>query len=207
MLRILVTSLVLTASGVAVAEEGWVELFNGKNLDGWQTVGKESWQAVDGVLACTGQGAGWLSTDKEYANFELELEFWLPPAGNSGVFLRAPHEGDPAYTGMEIQVLDDTSEKYENLKPWQFTGSIYDVAAAEKHVTKPAGQWNKMRIVCQGPQVTVTLNGTEVVNANVDDYPDKVERHPGLKRTKGYIGLQNHSSVVQYRNIRLKELP
>lgn len=205
--RLLIVASLLLGSTAAGADEGWVELFNGRNLDGWETVGKQSWEAVDGVLACTGEGAGWLSTVKEYGDFELELEFWLPPAGNSGVFLRAPREGNPAYNGLEIQVLDDRSEKYEDLRPEQFTGSVYDVVAASQHVTRPAGEWNTMRIVCRGPHIEVALNGVEVVNADLDKYPDKDAEHPGLKRKRGYIGLQNHSSIVQYRNIRLKELP
>lgn len=204
--RLLIVASLLLLAAPAGAEDGWVELFNGRNLDGWETVGKQSWEAVNGVLACTGEGAGWLSTIKEYGDFELELEFWLPPAGNSGVFLRAPREGNPAYNGLEIQVLDDRSEKYEDLRPEQFTGSVYDVVPASEHVTKPAGEWNKMRIVCRGPHIDVTLNGTQVVNAELDKYPAKDAEHPGLKRSRGYIGLQNHSSIVQYRNIRLKPL-
>lgn len=202
---LIAASLLLLSAPVGAGDD-WVELFNGKNLEGWETVGKQSWEAVDGVLACTGQGAGWLSTIKEYGDFELELEFWLPPAGNSGVFLRAPREGNPAYNGLEIQVLDDQSDKYEDLRPEQFTGSVYDVVAASQHVTKPAGEWNTMKIVYRGPHITVTLNDKQVVDADLDKYPDKDATHPGLKRKRGYIGLQNHSSVVQYRNIRLKEL-
>ncbi|MEX2558350.1 MAG: DUF1080 domain-containing protein, partial [Pirellulales bacterium] len=83
-------------------------LFNEKDLTGWKAIDGpiDSWKAEDGMLSTTGKEGGWLSTEDEYANFELKLEFRVPKGGNSGVFLRAPHEGNPAFAGMEIQVLD-----------------------------------------------------------------------------------------------------
>ena len=107
----------------------WKPLFNGKDLSGWRPIDgpTASWGVDDGLLICSGQGSGWLSTDKEYADFELELEYRVPAGGNSGVFLRAPHQGNPAFAGMEIQVLDDYDAQYANLKPTQYTGSLYDV--------------------------------------------------------------------------------
>jgi HEAT repeat protein len=184
------------------------ELFNGKDLTGWQQIGGQegSWKVEDGVLYTEGTGGGWLSTEREFANFKLELEFRVPPGGNSGVFLRAPHEGDPAYSGMEIQVLDDYAEKYDNLKPWQYTGSIYAVQAAAERASKGANEWQKYVIVCDGPRVVVNLNGIEIVNTNLIDHMDKESTSPGLKRRSGFIGLQNHSTRVEYRNIRLTEL-
>jgi len=200
-------------------DAGWRPLFNGRDLTGWRQVGGQrgSWQAEEGVLYCSGGGGGWLGTTEQFSDFELDLEFRLPPNGNSGVFLRTPLEGNPAYVGMEIQVLDDYGKEYENLQPWQYTGSIYDVEAASPAVAKKdetwrnrpikkAGEWQKMNILCEDRRVRVTLNGTIVVDANLDDYPDKVKKHPGIKRTEGYIGLQNHGSRLDYRNIRIREL-
>lgn len=194
--------------GHAGASE-WKPLFNGKDLTGWKTVegSPDQWKAEDGLLVCAGGGGGWLSTTEQYGDFDLELEFRVPPDGNSGVFIRAPHEGNPAYTGMEIQVLDDRAKQYANLMPTQYTGSVYDVAAASPRVTKAAGEWQKLKIVCEGPHVKVTVNGTQVVDANLNDYPDKVATHSGLKRDKGYIGLQNHGSRLEYRNLRIRPLP
>jgi len=192
----------------AHADEDWQKLFNGKDLAGWEEVGSQgSWQAADGILYCSGKGSGWLSTAKTYANFELDLEFRVPPDGNSGVFIRAPREGDGAYVGMEIQVLDDDTRAYGKLKPEQLTGSIYDVQAATPRATKKAGEWQRMIIRCDGRQVKVTINDQVVVDARLDDYPAKFATHPGLKRTEGYIGLQNHGSRLDYRNLRLRELP
>ena len=184
------------------------DLFNGRDLEGWKVIAGEtdSWQVSDGILFTEGKGGGWLSTDREYGDFRLELEFKVPPGGNSGVFIRAPHEGDPAYTGMEIQILDDYADKYKNLKPWQYTGSIYGLKPPRQRVSKKAGEWQHMVITCRGPQVLVLLNGIDVVEANLIDFMDREKDHAGIKRRKGYIGLQNHSSIIEYRNIRLTEL-
>ncbi|MBN2410713.1 DUF1080 domain-containing protein [candidate division KSB1 bacterium] len=183
-------------------------LFNGVDLTGWQVIGNkpDSWKVENGILYTNGGGGGWISTDKEYGNFKLELEFRVPPDGNSGVFIRAPRQGDPAYTGMEIQVLDDYAEMYAKLNKWQYTGSIYGVVAPSGRFSKPANEWQKMVIVCDGPNVTVNLNDHEIINANLIDHMDLENEHPGLKNRKGYIGLQNHSTRIEYRNIRIEEL-
>jgi len=183
-------------------------LFNDQNLDGWQVVGNrpDSWGVENGILFTTGKGGGWLSTKREFSDFKLTLEFRVPPGGNSGVFIRAPQQGDPAYTGMEIQVLDDYAEQYAHLKPWQYTGSIYGVQAPSKRVTKAAGQWQKMVIICLGSKVTVELNGQLINQANLINFMHLESTHPGLKRRKGFIGLQNHTDRVEYRNIFIEEL-
>ncbi|UCH62644.1 MAG: DUF1080 domain-containing protein [Fidelibacterota bacterium] len=183
-------------------------LFNGRDLAGWQQVGgvEGAWQVADGILYTEGEGGGWLSTTEEYADFTLDLEFRLPAGGNSGVFLRAPHEGDPAYAGLEIQVLDDYADKYADLKPWQYTGSIYGVQAPSSRASRRAGRWQRMVIICRGPQVQITLNDKQIVDANLIDYMYLEKSHPGLKRRRGYIGLQNHSTRVDYRNVRIEEL-
>jgi hypothetical protein len=187
--------------------EGFTALFNGKDLKGWKvTEGgkKDVWGAEQGVLFVAGGGGGWLMTEDEYSNFELHLEFKMPRMGNSGVALRSPLQGDPAYVGMEIQLLDDAN--WRGLRPTQHTGSIYDVVPAAKVVTKPAGEWNSMRIVCNGRHVIVNLNDHELVKANLDDYKDHFEKHPGLKRDKGHIGLQSYNYRVEFRNIFIKKL-
>ncbi len=183
-------------------------LFNGKDLRGWQVIGNspDSWQVQDSILYTEGRGGGWLSSTEEYADFKLELEFRMPEGGNSGVFLRAPHEGDPAYTGMEVQILDDYAEEYSELKAWQYTGSIYGLQAPSQRVSKKAGEWQKIEILCDGPEVKVSLNGTPIIEANLIDFMHKEDDHPGIKRRKGFLGLQNHSTKIEYRNIYLMEL-
>jgi hypothetical protein len=193
--------------------EGFTPLFNGKDLTGWTvTPGakKELWGADKdkGILFVNGGGGGWLMTEKEYEDFVIRVDFKIPEKGNSGVALRAPLEGDPAYKGMEIQILDDVWHKanLKDLKPVQLTGSIYGVVPPSKDATKPVGEWNTIQITAKGPKITVELNGTTIVDANLEDHKDQAKQHPGLLRTKGHLGLQSHSERVEFRNVYVKPL-
>lgn len=188
------------------APEGFDRLFNGKDLKGWTVLnGRTSaWGADDGILYTAGEGGGWLMTEAEYADFEIRLEYRVPPRGNSGVALRSPMEGDPAYTGMEIQILDDAG--HPGIRPAQHTASIYDVVPPSRDATKPPGQWNRMRIVAKGRHITVEVNGTKVVDANLDDHKDRADKHPGLLRSKGHLGLQCHNGRVEFRRLYVKRL-
>jgi hypothetical protein len=208
MLRLAPLVLALAASAATPADDAFVPLFDGRTTDGWVQVGGQpgNWSVDDGRLVTKGQGGGWLSTGRTYADFALSLEYSVSPGGNSGVFLRAPRQGDPAYSGMEIQVLDDDAEMYRDLKPSQYTGSIYGVVAAQRGHTRPPDHWNRMEITAVGPKVTVALNGTTIVDADLTDQAAAAAAHPGIKRTDGYIGLQSHSDRVEFRNIMIKEL-
>ncbi len=192
-----------------MGEEGWSDLFNSANLVGWQQVGgeKETWGVEDGRLYTDGEGGGWLSTTREFGDFELEVEFNVPAGGNSGVFVRTPREGNPAYAGLEIQVLDDAAPEYAELKPWQYCGSVYSLISPAKRVSKPAGEWQKMYIRYDDTKIQVKLNDEEIVNGDISDFKDKAPDHPGVLRENGFIGLQNHGSRLDYRNIKLRELP
>ncbi len=189
------------------APEGFDALFNGKDLTGWKVNeggNIKVWGADKGVLFVQGGGGGWLMTEHEYADFEVRLEYKMPKHGNSGVALRSPLKGDPAYAGMEIQLLDDAN--WKDLRPAQYTGSIYDVVPPSKHVSKPFGEWNQMRIVAKGRKITVELNGTKIVDANLDDHKKHSKRHPGLLRDKGHLGLQSHDGRVEFRKLYVKPL-
>lgn len=195
-------------ASVNVPPEGFTVLFNGKDLSGWKAHnGKfEKW-AVDEKEGTfyTARAGGWLMTEKEYSDFELRLDFRVPKGANSGVALRSPMKGDPAYTGMEIQILDDPN--YKGLKEWQHTGSIYGVVPSSSQPNKPLGEWNTYRIVCKGPKVMIELNGKKIVDANLDDHKETHgKRHPGILRDKGHIGVQDHGGKVEFRNVFIKEL-
>jgi hypothetical protein len=183
-------------------------LFNGKDLAGWAVVGGKDggWGVENGILFTTGTGGGWLSTERTFDNFELRLDFRLPPGGNSGVFLRSPRQGDPAYTGMEIQVLDDAAPEYAHLQPWQYCGSVYGVEASRRRAVVKAGEWQQYRIVARGPHLAIHLNDQLIVDTDLRLHMEKAPAHPGLQRRSGYIGLQSHTLRVEYRNIILKEL-
>jgi hypothetical protein len=204
------TSLIALAAFalLGAADEGFVSLFDGSTTKGWTPVaGKpENWAVKDGLLLTKGEGGGWLSTDKTYSDFVLRLEYRTQAAGNSGVFIRAPRSGDPAYTGMEIQILDDNDPKYKDLRPAQYTGSVYDVVPPERGHTKPPGEWNALEIKAAGSKVTVKVNGATVVDADLTQHTAAAEKHPGILRKDGYIGLQSHSDPVEFRNIQIKEL-
>ena len=202
----------LTAAAWAAPEPGFVSLFNGKNLDGWQLVGGKGpgYVAENGVLVCPADGGGNLFTDKEYANFVFRFEFKLSPGGNNGVGIRAPLVGDAAYKGMEIQILDHHHAKYEGrIKPTQFHGSIYDVIAAKDEGMKPVGEWNQEEITAKGRKIKVVLNGKTIVDADLDTVKDTavLAKHPGLSRASGHVGFLGHGTRVEMRNIRIKELP
>jgi Domain of Unknown Function (DUF1080) len=192
--------------------EGFTSPFNGQDLTGWKATGKmDQWGAEPGLIVCKGGGGGWLLTEKEYSNFEFRCEYrWGAEGGNSGVALRAPTKGDPAYAGMEIQLIDDENwEKVHKFKlaDYQHTGSIYDVQPPAVQANKPIGEWNSIRIVADGRKVTVVLNDKELVSANLDDYKTKYEKHPGIKpeNEKGHVGFQSHDGRVEFKNIYIKE--
>jgi 3-keto-disaccharide hydrolase len=199
--------LALPAFG-ADSEEGFVSLFDGKTLDGWQG-GKDGYEIVEGAIVCKEKGGGNLYTAKEYANFHLKFEFKLTPGANNGIGIRTPLAGDAAYVGMEIQVLDDDRYK-DRIKDYQHHGSVYGVVAAKSGHLKPVGEWNTEEIIVQGKQVKVILNGETIVDADVEkaSTPKTLDgqEHPGLKRDKGYISFCGHGAHVEYRNLRLKEL-
>jgi hypothetical protein len=193
-------------------EKGFVPIFNGKDLTGWTYGGKEKagkgYQVENGVLFCTDDDGGKLMTEKEYGDFALRFEFKLERNSNNGVGIRAPLEGDAAYNGMEIQILDDSGSDYKKLRPAQYHGSIYDVFPAKRGSLKPVGEWNSQEIIARGRHVTVKLNGTTIVDANLDGVKDPavLKKHPGLARTTGHIGLLGHGTRVEFRNLRVKEL-
>lgn len=193
----------------AADEEGFVKLFDGKTLDGWIGATK-GYQVVDGVLVCPKTGGGNLYTAKEYADFVFRFEFKLTPGANNGLGIRAPTTGDAAYTGMELQILDDTAPQYKNLQKYQYHGSIYGIVAAERGHLKPVGEWNSQEVTAKGRRITVKLNDKVIVDADLDEATkdgtvDK-KNHPGLKNTSGHIGFLGHGTQVEFRNIRIKDL-
>ncbi|MHC4638591.1 MAG: family 16 glycoside hydrolase [Planctomycetota bacterium] len=189
--------------------EGFVPLFNGKNLSGWTGV-TDGYFAQDGKIICPKQLGGNLYTEREYSDFILRFEFKLTPGANNGLGIRAPLHGNAAYAGMEIQILDNTADKYSNLKPWQYHGSVYGVLPAKRGHLKPVGEWNFEEVIAQGRQITVRLNGVIIVDADIyqasTPAPIDGKDHSGLRRNKGHIGFLGHGSHVEFRNIRLKEL-
>ena len=191
--------------------EGFKALFNGKDLEGW--IGnKVDYTVEEGniVIDPKGGGSGNLFTEKEYADFNYRFEFQLTPGANNGLGIRTPPQGDAAYVGMELQVLDNTSPIYAELQPYQYHGSVYGVIPAKRGFLKPVGEWNSEEVIVQGTRVKVILNGEVIVDGDIagprDNGTMDHRDHPGLKRDKGHIGFLGHGSVVAFRNIRIKKL-
>jgi hypothetical protein len=187
----------IAADATKEKSEGFIALFNGKDLDGW-TGDTKGYKVEDlgGAAAIVCQPGGTnLFTKDEYA----------------GIALRAPTTGDPAYAGFESQILDNTADQYKGLKEWQYHGSIYGISAATATALRKTGEWNHETITMKGRQVKVELNGVVIVDIDLDKVApggktvsgNKVE---GLTRTQGHIGFCGHGDRVAYRNLRVKRI-
>lgn len=212
---VLLVGLLLTLTTVTHAqnvEHGFAALFNGENLEGW--IGnKSAYRAENRMIIVDPQGGGSggnLYTEKEYSDFIFRFEFQLTAGANNGLGFHAPPEGDAAYVGKELQILENTAEKYANLKPYQYHGSLYGVMPAKRGFQKPVGEWNRQQVTVRGSWVQVILNGNVILEG---DYLEKSKNgtmdkreHPGLERTSGHIGFLGHGDVVRFRNIHIKDL-
>ena len=175
--------------------EGFAPLFNGKDLNDWKIIGpEEGWEVQNGLMVCNGEGRGWIRPKAMYTDFVLRLDYRNSAGGNSGIFLRTSEEGRPAYQGMEIQIYDVPHDPLNN----KSNGAIYDAVAPSVDPSHPAGEWNAIEVSCQGTMVNVIINGREVISCDTSKHPDLKDR---LKT--GYIGLQNHRSPIDFRNVRI----
>jgi len=199
--------------------DGWEVLFDGKDLNAWDMKGKEFVWMVDprGELYINSEGHT-LFTKKRYCDFVLEMDFKVVAHewSNSGAFIRVHDNHHEVQTGFEIQILADADYDYK----WNnihATGALYDMVPPSANVCKPPGEWNHFRITANGSMITVELNGTQIVKADLDQWTTP-HRNPDGKRNKfpyamgalpreGFIGLQNHGGLPTYfRNVRVKPL-
>ncbi|MCF8406377.1 MAG: DUF1080 domain-containing protein [Chitinophagaceae bacterium] len=194
--------------------QGFVSLFDGTNLDSW-TGNTSGYLIEEGAVVVhpdkAGEGGGGnLYTKEEFADFIYRFDFQLTPGANNGIGVHAPLEGDAAYLGMEIQVLDNEADIYKALQPYQYHGSVYGVIPAKRGFLKPTGEWNQEEIMVKGTKIKVTLNGTVILEG---DYAEASKNgtmdhkeHPGLLRTTGHIGFLGHGEVLRFKNMRVKVL-
>ena len=203
----------MLAAGMPLAAAGGFEkLFDGRSLEGWTIVNQKGpgYVVEKGRIVCPKHAGGNLIyARKEFSDFLLRLEYRMEPGGNNGVGIRAPLEGRISQVGMEIQILDDESPRYKGkLRDYQYNGSLYGVFPARGGAPKMPWKWNKMQIRAEGSRIQVRVNGRKVVDgdlAAVKD-PQVLAAHPGIRRTKGYIGLLGHDTNVEFRKIEIKEL-
>ncbi len=210
-------SLALIARGVQADElcpdekaAGFVSIFDGKTFTGW-TGATDGYEVVDGTIRCIPGQGGNLLTEKDYADFILRVEFKLPPGGNNGIGIRAPEKGHVATEGLEIQILDNTAEKYNTIAPYQFHGSVYGLIPSKRESTPKVNEWNEQEVECIGRKITIRLNGAVIVQGDLDEAlkngPMDGREHPGARRTAGRVGFLGHDDPVQFRHIRIKEIP
>lgn len=197
----------------------WQTLFDGKLLDtfrGWKSDGvPKGWHVLDGTLSKEGNVDD-LVTRERFGNFELELEWKIGKAGNSGVFYRGTREYDQIYwSAPEYQLLDDANAP-DGRNPLTAAASAYGLYAAPAGVVKPFGEWNKTRILIKGNHVEHWLNGQKVVEyyLNSPDWRAKVaaskfSKYPNYGLAKsGLIGIQgDHPGALALRHVRIRELP
>lgn len=195
-------------------DSGFKELFDGQTLNGWMQVDQKGagYGVTNGVIFCAPGSGGNLLTEAEYENFILYFEFKLEEGSNNGLGIRTPRAGDPAYLGMELQILDDVAAdkgKWGKLKPEQFHGSVYGVVPAERGALNPPGEWNRQVVIANGRHIKVVVNDTTILDTNLNDITDpaKIAKHPGLFRDRGHLGFLGHNDYAEFRNIRIKELP
>jgi hypothetical protein len=190
---------VFLSASVFAGNGDWKPLFNGKNLDGWKIHGTEKWYVEDGLLICeSGPDAeyGYLSTEKFYDDFELEVEFLQEADGNSGVFFRSTFEGTKV-SGWQVEVAPpnhDTGGIYESYG----RGWLVQIPDEKEDILK-MGEWNKLKIRAEGGHVTTWLNGQQMVDINDEK----------IAEGKGSIALQIHSGGgirVKWRNLNVREL-
>ncbi len=195
----------------AEKKDGFVSLFNGSDLSQW-TGNTTGYPVRDGVVEVAPElgGGGNVYTKEEFANFIYRFEFQLTPGANNGIGIRAPLEGDAAYVGMEIQVLDNEAPQYKDLDPRQYHGSVYGIIPAKRGFLLPTGEWNKEEIIAKGNKIKVTLNGTVILDGDIKEAIKNGtldhKEHPGLFRPSGHLGFLGHGDVVRFRNMRVKQL-
>ncbi|MCM4153841.1 DUF1080 domain-containing protein [Arenibacter sp. N53] len=219
-------------------EQGWELLFDGVSFTGWRGLGRknvqnELWKIEDGSIRKLNSGevpsmpdgqpieGGDLMTIDTFDNYELYFEWKILKAGNTGLKYNVSEEISQKYgseysaLGFEYQLLDDSDTLYAGkLKPSQYTGSLYDMIAAENATVRPIGMFNSSRILINGEQVEHWLNGKKVVtyefgSQHLDSLfkKSKYVDIPGfLEKRNGHIVLQNHKDDAWFRNIKIRKI-
>lgn len=193
---------------------GFVEQINGKDLSNWQGA-LDSYEVKDGSIVCKPGKGGDLLTKEEFEYGIIRVEFRLPPAGNNGIALRTPLGGHSSSDGLEIQVIDSDGYNAKQaaagkpgLKPEQYHGSLYYCVGAKHGYLRAVGEWNFEEIEVQGQKIKVTLNGTKILDVDIDSFDrSQIAKAPkGLDVRKGFIGFAGHSDPVEFRSFKVKRL-
>lgn len=217
MKNLFLSAVLLTATTFAAAKkpnDGFVSLFNGKDLSGWTTTGNWLPQKDGSLLIQPRLGEkGWkryddyLTSEEKYKDFILEIEYKYPKGGNSGVYFRIADPKDPVNTGIECQVLDSFGKPDEKMGHHDHGGIIRTVGPT-KNMSKKPGEWNKMIVTCKGYHLQVNLNGENIIDYQLNTKGEGKLSGVADRPLEGYISLQDHGEPnnLFFRNIRIKEL-
>ena len=217
MKNLLLSAVLLTATTFAAAKkpnDGFVSLFNGKDLSGWTTTGNWLPQKDGSLLIQPRPGEkGWkryddyLTSEEKYKDFILEIEYKYPKGGNSGVYFRIADPKDPVNTGIECQVLDSFGKPDEKMGHHDHGGIIRTVGPT-KNMSKKPGEWNKMIVTCKGYHLQVNLNGENIIDHQLNTKGEGKLSGVADRPLEGYISLQDHGEPnnLFFRNIRIKDL-
>ncbi len=196
---------------------GWIQLFDGKSLQGWMTSSqKPSQRPVEENSINPHRCGGYMMVhDKMWENYKLSLDFKISKGCNSGIFIHTysltPRPGrDVGFNGLEIAIDDTKQAGYHD------TGAIYDLVKPKKNAMKPVGEWNRIVITCDRKAIKVELNGELVTTTDLDLWTELFKRPDGSAHKfdvafkdhprRGYIGVQDHGSDCWYKNIKLMKL-
>src|SRR5262245_3667390 len=194
---------------------GWHLLFDGKTTNGWHNFKKPDiragWQVQDGALVCVDpRNAGDIVTAGKYDCFELSIDYKLDHAGNSGIIFHATDEGRSVWqTGPEIQLLDNKEGRDPNKAGW-----LYQIYTTEQDATKPAGEWNNIRVVISPEKCEHFINGTKYFEyvLGSEDFNARVAKSKFgkmplfAKSNIGYIALQGDHGQVSFRNVKIRPI-
>ena len=196
---------------LAIVKADTVSLFDGSNLDAWTMENPGGWAIADSAMTIAKGGSIW--TRERFGDFDLSLEFKVSREGNSGVFIRIGDLKDPVQTGIEMQILDSAGKA----KPDKHdSGALYDLLEPSSNAMKPAGEWNRAVITCHMNHITIEMNGTQIIAADLDRWttphknPDGSENKFNLALKdfprEGHIGFQDHGFPVWFRNVMVKKM-
>ena len=193
------------------SKEGYKILFDGTNMYDW--IGNRTDYFIENgemVVDPKRGGHGNLYSKDEFSDFVFRFDFQLTPGANNGLGIRSPLEGDAAYVGTEIQILDNDADIYKDLKEYQYHGSAYGIIPAKRGFLKPVGEWNSEEVYLKGSKIKVTLNGTVILDGDLAEASKNGtadhREHPGLARTTGHFGFLGHGAPLKFRNIRVLDL-
>jgi len=195
-----------TAAAPSKEPAAAVSIFNGRDLTGWENMGdKSAWYVKDGVIECNGKYGFWLRYKPLVDDFILKLKYKMSQGGNSGVFIRSLKDGDPPFTGWEVQLLDSAGQDPNK----HSAGAVYDILTPMREMSNPAGEWNDLVVKMQGSIAVIWLNGFKIIDTDFDKLDKPIGKfafaYKDLPRT-GYIGLQEHLSPVWFKDISIVPL-